>query len=390
MSKSLDCFAEDKLAEIEAATLTRRLKPTLREAGGHVRRGTKDLLSFCDNDYLGLSQHPALIEAAITATERAGAGAGASRLVTGDNPLYEAVEARLARIKGTQGAIVFGSGYLANIGIIPTFMGPGDVIVADELVHACMHAGAQLSGAETHFFAHNDAADCARALSAHRSGSGRCLIMTEGVFSMDGDRAPVAALSEIARDHDAWLLVDDAHALGVINDGRGSGFAEGAHIAIDLQMGTLSKSVGTYGGYLAASGPVIDLLVNRARSLIYTTALPPGTLAAAEKGLELIETDHLLTAAPLSRARQFTDALGLTPAESAIVPLIIGDEARALAAAQALEEKGFLVTAMRPPTVPKGTSRLRFTFSAVHGEDEIAALAEAVVELALAPKTHVA
>jgi len=310
--------------------------------------------------------------------------------VTGDNPLYEAVEARLARIKGSHAAIVFGSGYLANIGIIPTFMGPGDVIVADELVHACMHAGAQLSGAETHFFRHNDAADCARALSAHRSGSGRCLIMTEGVFSMDGDRAPVAALSEIARDHDAWLLVDDAHALGVINEGRGSGIKEGAHIPIDLQMGTLSKSVGTYGGYLAASGPVIDLLVNRARSLIYTTALPPGTLAAAEKGLELIETDHRLTAAPLTRARQFTDALGLTPAESAIVPLIIGDEARALAAAAALEEKGFLVTAMRPPTVPKGTSRLRFTFSAVHGEDEIAALAQAVGELGLAPKTHVA
>jgi 8-amino-7-oxononanoate synthase len=385
MSKSLDRFAEGKLADIEAATLTRRIKPTARAPGGYVRRDSRDMLSFCDNDYLGLSQHPDLKQAAIAATEQAGAGAGASRLVTGDNPLYDALEARLARIKGTEAAIVFGSGYLANIGIIPTFTGPGDVIIADQLVHACMHAGARLSGAEVHFFRHNDAEDCTALLARHRGGAARCLIMTEGVFSMDGDQAPVAALSGLARENDAWLLVDDAHALGVINDGRGSGFIDGAHIPVDLQMGTLSKSVGTYGGYLAASRPVIDLIINRARSLIYTTALPPGTLAAAEKGLELIEEDKDLTAAPLARARQFTDAIGLPPAESAIVPLVLGDEAQSLAAAGALEERGYLVTAMRPPTVPEGTSRLRFTFSAIHSTEDIAALAEAVMELGLTP-----
>ena len=385
MNESLDRFAEDKLAEIEAAGLTRRLKPTAREAGARARRGSADLLSFCDNDYLGLSQHPALKQAAIAATERSGAGAGASRLVTGDNPLYGALEARLARIKGTDGAIVFGSGYLANIGIIPTFAGTGDLILADELVHACMHAGARLCGAETLFFRHNDADHCARLITAHGGAHGHRLIMTEGVFSMDGDRAPVAALSQIARDHDAWLLVDDAHALGVINDGRGSGFIDGQHVPVDLQMGTLSKAVGAYGGYLAASGPVVDLITNRARSLIYTTALPPGTLAAAEKGLELIEEDKELTAAPLNRARRFTDALGLAPAESAIVPLVLGGEAQALAAAQALEDRGFLVTAIRPPTVPEGTSRLRFTFSAAHGEDDVTALARAVGDLGLGP-----
>jgi 8-amino-7-oxononanoate synthase len=383
MTHALDDFARDKLAAIETATLTRRLKPTVRTADGGVRRGTSQLLSFCDNDYLGLSQHPALKRAAMDATERFGAGAGASRLVTGDNPLYEALENRLARLKGTEAAIVFGSGYLANIGIIPTFVGAGDLIIADELAHACLHAGARLSRAEIQFFRHNDAEDCERLLTASRRNHRHCLILTEGVFSMDGDRAPMAALSAAARAFDAWLLVDDAHALGVINEGRGSGFAGGERLPVELQMGTLSKAVGAYGGYLAASRPVIDLIVNRARSLIYTTALPPGTLAAAEKGLELIETDPGLTAIPLARARAFTQALDLPAAESAIVPMIIGEEAPALEAAERLAEQGFLVTAMRPPTVPGGTSRLRFTFSAVHREDDVAALAKAVRALDL-------
>ena len=383
MTNVLDDFARDKLAAIEAATLTRRLKPTVRQAGGGVRRGPSRLLSFCDNDYLGLSQHPALKRAAMDATERFGAGAGASRLVTGDNPLYQALEARLARIKGTEAAIVFGSGYLANIGIIPTLVGADDLIVADELVHACLHAGARLARAEILLFRHNDAEDCQRLLGLARRNHRHCLILTEGVFSMDGDRAPVAALSATARAHDAWLLVDDAHALGVINGGRGSGFTDGERLPVELQMGTLSKAVGAYGGYLAASRPVIELIVNRARSLIYTTALPPGTLAAAEKGLELIESDPGLVAKPVARARAFTQALNLPAAVSAIVPLILGDEARALDAADRLAQRGFLVTAIRPPTVPDGSSRLRFTFSAEHREEDVAALAEAVRALGL-------
>lgn len=383
MTDPLDDFARDKLKAIAAATLTRRLKPTERQAGGGVRRGPARLLSFCDNDYLGLSQHPALKRAAMDATERFGAGAGASRLVTGDNPLYQAVETRLARIKGTDAALVFGSGYLANIGIIPTLVGTEDLIVADELAHACLHAGARLARAELLLFRHNDAEDCARILGRARRDHHHCLILTEGVFSMDGDRAPVAALAAAARAHESWLLVDDAHALGVINQGRGSGFSGGERLPVELQMGTLSKAVGAYGGYLAASRPVIELMVNRARSLIYTTALPPGTLAAAEKGLELIENDPGLTALPLARARAFTRALNLPEALSAIVPLIVGDEARALDAADRLAQRGFLVTAMRPPTVPKGTSRLRFTFSAVHREQDVAALAQAVRDLGL-------
>jgi 8-amino-7-oxononanoate synthase len=381
----IDDFAREKLAQIEAADLTRRLVATTRGPGAEAGREDRTHIAFCDNDYLGLSQHPAVIEAAVRATKDMGAGAGASRLVTGNGPLYAQLEARLARLKGTEAACVFGSGYLANIGIIPTFAGAGDLVVGDEWMHACMHAGARLSRAEVKTFRHNDIDDCARLLRDHRTGAGNCLIVTEGVFSMDGDRAPVADLAALAREHDAWLLVDDAHALGVINSGRGSGFdAAGGRVAIDLAMGTLSKAVGSYGGYVAASKAVVELLVNRARSLIFTTGLPPGVLAGADAALELIETDAALTALPLARAKAFTDALNLAPAQSAVVPLILGDEVRALEASAALLDAGFIVTAIRPPTVPPGTSRLRFTFSAAHSADDVARLADAVRALKLA------
>lgn len=382
----IDAFAREKLAEIAKRNLTRRIRSTARGPGALAVRGSARLTSFCDNDYLGLTQHPAVIEAAVTATRAFGAGAGASRLVTGSGPLYDALEARLARIKGTEAALVFGSGYLANIGIIPAFAGPRDMIVGDELMHACMHAGAKLSGAATHLFRHNDIADCRRRLKAHRVTAERCLILTEGVFSMDGDRAPVAELAALAREFDAWLLVDDAHALGVINNGRGSGIdGDGRPLGVDLAMGTLSKAVGSYGGYVAAGRAVVDYLTNRARSLIFTTGLPPGVLAASERALQLIEDDAELTARPLAHARAFTAALGLPEAESAVVPLVLGEEAPALAAADAMAERGFLVTAIRPPTVPAGTSRLRFTFSAAHTDDDVARLIEAVRALDLLP-----
>lgn len=386
MSDSLDRFARDKLAAIEERDLMRRISPTARAPGAAATRGAARFIAFCDNDYLGLSQDRRVIEAACTATKTMGAGAGASRLVTGSGPLYEALEARIARLKGTEAALVFGSGYLANIGIIPAFAGRDDLIVGDELMHACMHAGAKLSGADVHLFRHNDLADCERFLKEHRARARNCLILTEGVFSMDGDRAPVAALAKLARDFDAWLLTDDAHALGVINEGRGSGYDDGGNpVAVDFAMGTLSKAVGSYGGYVAASRPVIDLLVNRARSLIFTTGLPPGVLAAAEKALQIIEEDDALTALPLARARAFTHALALPEAQSAVVPLVLGEERRALSASKLLAERGFLVTAIRPPTVPPGTSRLRVTFSAAHTEDDVARLVDAIRALEIAP-----
>ena len=376
---TLTRFADEKLIAITKRNLRRTLHPTGRLPPIMAERGGRKLISFACNDYLGLSQHARVKEAAVQAIERYGAGAGASRLVTGNNPLYQELEATLARIKGTEAALVFGSGYLANIGIIPTLIDKGDLIVGDELMHSCMHAGARLSGAKTVLFNHNDVANCRARLAAHRSAHPKCLVMTEGVFSMDGDRAPVKALARLTEEFDAWFMTDDAHALGVIGEGRGSAFADECTAAdVPLQMGTLSKAAGAYGGYLCASAPVIDLIANRARSLFYSTALPPAVLASAAEALKMIEDDKDLVARPLAKARLFTERMGLEAAQSAIVPLIVGDPQKALWAAGALEDEGFLVIAIRPPTVPEGTSRLRFTFSAAHTDGDIERLAEAL------------
>ncbi len=378
---SLTAFARAKMAEIAAADLTRALRPTLRADGLIVERGGKKLISFSCNDYLGLSRHPKVIAAAMAATETYGAGAGASRFVTGDNPLYGEVEARLARLKGTNGAIVFGSGYLANLGIIPALLGDGDLIVGDELMHACMHGGSRLARAKILLFRHNDADHCAELLAKHRADHRHALVMTEGVFSMDGDAAPVKRLAAIAKAQDAWLFTDDAHALGVIGDGKGSAHADGADGQVPLQMGTLSKAVGAYGGYLCADADTLDLVRHRARSLIYSTGLPPAALGAANAALDLIENDAELVEKPLAKARLFTDALNLPPAQSAIVPVMLGEPKRALAAAAQLEEAGFMVVAIRPPTVPAGTSRLRVTFSAAHDDADVLRLAETMRNL---------
>jgi 8-amino-7-oxononanoate synthase len=383
LTTGLEHFASQKLEAIAAKGLERRLAPTARDAGLIAWRGGKRLLSFSCNDYLGLSQHKDVIAAAIDATRKYGAGAGASRFVTGNHPLYEALEAELARFKGAEAAIVFGSGYLANIGIIPALVGPGDLILGDELMHACLHAGAKLSGAKLELFPHNDAMDVEARLRSRRRRYRHVLILTEGVFSMDGDRAPVTELSGIANQHDAWLMVDDAHAFGVLNQGRGSAAGE----VVPLAMGTLSKAVGSYGGYLCTSRTVAQLIRHRSRSLIYSTGLPPCVLAAARTALSIIVNDPALTFRPLHLARRFTQALGLKPAESAVVPLILGAPSRALEASSALADKGFLVVAIRPPTVPEGTSRLRFSFSAAHREEDVERLIEAVIGLGLPRQT---
>jgi 8-amino-7-oxononanoate synthase len=367
-----------KLDDLEARSLKRSLSETARHPEGGATRDGRPMISFCCNDYLNLSHHPAVIEAAIEATRRYGAGSGASRLVTGNHPLYEVLETRLARFKETESAVVFGSGYLTNIGIIPSLIGADDLIVADALCHACLFAGSQLSRATVKIFRHNDLAHCADLLGAHRSRHERCLILTDGIFSMDGDMAPVAALAALAECHDAWLMTDDAHGLGVVAGGKGSSFVDGRKAAVPLQMGTLSKAVGVYGGYLCASGPVVDFIKTRARSFIYTTGLPPGAVAASIAALDLIASDPAMVARPMANARLFTRALNLPEPESCIVPLILGDADAALAASQSLADQGFLVTAIRPPTVPAGTARLRFTFTAEHKEEDIRRLADAV------------
>ena len=375
---SLDAFAQAKLEALTSRSLRRTLAATERADALWVRRDGRRLLSFSCNDYLNLSQHPDVKRAAMAAIERYGVGAGASRLVTGNHPLYAELEGRLARLKGSEAAVVFGSGYLANSGIVPALVGAEGLVLIDELAHACLFAGAHLSRSKVLVFRHNDVAHCRALLEEHRRAHERALILTDGVFSMDGDLAPLAELDAVAATHDAWLMADDAHGLGVVGGGRGSSFANGKHVPLPLQMGTLSKAVGGYGGYLCASAPVIELMRNRARTLIYSTGLPPSVVAAAIAAIDIIESQPDYCVLPVRKARAFTSALGLSEAQSPIVPIVIGDEEKTLAASRLVMEGGFLAAAIRPPSVPAGTARLRLTFTAQHPEEEIVRLAHIV------------
>ncbi len=381
--RSLDEFATAKLDELEHASLRRRLIDTTRLDGIWALRNGRRLLSFSCNDYLNLSQHPDIKAAAIEALQRYGIGSGASRLVTGNHPLFAGLEARLARLKQTQAACVFGSGYLANVGIIPALISASDLVLMDELAHSCLWAGARLARATVVPFRHCDLAHVQTLLDQNRARHPRALIATDGVFSMDGDLAPIAGLAALAARFDAWLMTDDAHGIGVVGGGRGSAFApqaitDGVKADVPLQMGTLSKAIGAYGGYLCASAPVIELIHNRARSFVYSTGLPPAIVAAATAALDLIEADPAYAALPLAKARSFTRRVGLPEAASPIVPLVVGDAQAALQASRLLEAEGFLVIAIRPPTVPTGTARLRFAFTAQHPDTEIDRLADIV------------
>ena len=376
--RSLDEFAHHKLDALERRDLKRVLVETTRRDGIWVERNGRRLLSFSCNDYLGLTQHPALAAAAIEAIRRYGVGSGASRLVTGNHPLYGELESRLARLKGTEACCVFGSGYLANSGIVPALIGPDDLVLVDELAHACLWSGARLAGATALTFRHNDVAHADALLREHRRRHPYALIATDGVFSMDGDLAPLAALGAVTQRHDAWLLADDAHGLGVVGAGRGSAFASGDGTDVPLQMGTLSKAIGAYGGYLCAGRAVVELMNNRARTMVYSTALPPAIVAAAIAAIDIIEGDPDRVARPLAKARAFTRRVGLPAAASAIVPVVIGEAEAALAASRLLEDEGFLAVAIRPPTVPPGTARLRLSFTATHPDAEIERLADLV------------
>lgn len=368
----LEIFAREQLEKSRKENRLRTLKKSERTDGIYVLRNNKKFISFSCNDYLGLAQHKAVKQAAIEATQKYGSGSGASRLVTGNNPLYDELESLLATRKSTEAALVFGSGFMANVGIIPALVGKGDLIVADKLVHASIIDGCQLSGAKLLRFAHNDAASCRGLIEKHRKDYKNCLIITENVFSMDGDVAPLDELYHIAENSGSWLMSDDAHGLGVLKNY----YKNKPH----LQMGTLSKAVGSYGGYVCASKTVIDYLCGAARSLVYSTALPPATLAASIASLKIIMDDENLCNKPLDNAILFTRLLGLEKAKSPIVPLVLGSEQDAVNAAVELEAEGFLVAAIRPPTVPQGSSRLRFAFSALHKTSDIERLVKVIKE----------
>jgi 8-amino-7-oxononanoate synthase len=376
---SLDEFALSKLQTMERNNSRRHLIVTDRSGPIEVIRDGKRYISFSCNDYLNLSQHDKIKEAAIAGIERYGVGSGASRLVTGNHPQFDQLEKKLAKFKGTESAVVFGSGYLANAGVIPTLIMKTDIVFSDELSHSCIHMGCQLSAGSSFSYHHNDLDHLEKLLLQHRDQHQRALIVTDGVFSMDGDLAPVGELRDLADAHDAWLMTDDAHGIGVVGLGaRGSSHVDLSSRKPHLQMGTLSKAIGGYGGYLCASKAVIDLIKTKCRTLIYSTGLPPSMVAAAIASLDFIEANPAYAAKPLTKAQLFTSCLGLPEATSPIVPVVLGATDITMKAAEILSEAGFLVVPIRPPTVPKGTGRLRFTFTAEHRDEDIIRLADLV------------
>jgi 8-amino-7-oxononanoate synthase len=358
------------LRQRESQNLRRSLRVSTHAgcAAAEIEQDGQRYVSFSCNDYLGLADHPAVIAAGQQALAHYGAGAGASRLVTGNHPLYAPLEAKLAAIKNAEAALVFGSGYLTNLGVITALMGKGDVVFADKLVHACIIDAAQLSGARLIRFAHNDMAHLEALLKEHRSESPHALIVTDHVFSMDGDVAPLAQIAALAKQYDAWTMADDAHGLGIVP----------SDVAIDIWMGTLSKSVGAYGGYVVGSQALIDFLVTQSRSFIFSTGLPPAVCASALAALHIMEREPERGVRALALAQLVSHALGLQLAQSSILPIMLGTPEAALNLAQRLKEQGLLAVAIRPPTVPVGTARLRLAFSAAHTDAQVEQLITAL------------
>ncbi len=353
--------------------LRRTLRVSARYANSavEIEQESHQFVSFACNDYLGLRNHPKVTAAGTLAAAKFGAGAGASRLVTGNHPFYAPLEEKLAVMKGAESALVFGSGYLTNLGVIPALMEKGDVIFADKLVHACIIDAAQLSGARLIRFRHNDMAHLEALLKEHREESPNALIVTDHVFSMDGDVAPLEDIAQLAEKYECWTMVDDAHGLGVVK----------ATVHIDIWMGTLSKAAGVYGGYIAGSRALVDFLITAARSFVFSTGLPPAICASAIAALEVMQMEPERGARALELAQRVTAAFGLAQAQSAIVPIIFGAPERALAAAERLRERGLLAVAIRPPTVPPNTARLRLALSCEHTDAQVQQLIAALQAL---------
>lgn len=350
--------------------------PRVVEEGARtwVQVGSHRLLCLCSNNYLGLATHPAVIEAAIRAARDFGVGSGASRLISGSLRLHAALEEELAAFKGTEAALLFNSGYQANVGVIATLVGADDAVFSDALNHASIIDGCRLSRARVVVYPHADIAALADLLA--RIPARRRLIVTDSVFSMDGDFAPLRELCELAARHGAWVMVDEAHATGVLGR-RGAGLVEelGLEGRVDVQMGTLSKALGCFGAYVAGSRALVDLLANRARSFVFTTSLPPPVVAAAREAVRLVQQEPNLRQRLWANARRLEQALRAAGAPapsqcSHILPVVVGDERRAMELSERLIAEGVWVQGIRPPTVPPGSSRLRVTASAALTEED--------------------
>jgi glycine C-acetyltransferase/8-amino-7-oxononanoate synthase len=382
--RSLERFLAARLEAIEHAGLRRRLAVLTSPQQVRVVRESTPLVNFSSNDYLGLASHPALQEAAMEEWTRGGFGSGSSRLLCGSLAAHEELEAALAAFKCTPAALCFSSGYAAALGAIPALCGSGDVILLDKLSHACLVDAARLSGANLRVFPHNDLNKLESHLlwAAKKYPGARVLVVAESVYSMDGDTAPLGGIVELKERHGAWLFLDEAHAVGVLGpQGRGLAAQLGLSGRVDVQMGTLGKALGAHGAYVAGSATLRDFLINRARSFIFSTAPPAPVAAAARRAVEIAQSPQgdALRASLWNNIRQLEQALKREQGPSAILPVLIGAESAAMDASARLFDAGFLVPAIRYPTVAKGAARLRITLTASHTESDIAALAQALL-----------
>lgn len=370
---------QDELQEIANSGLFRSTRLITGRQSARISHGGRDLLMLCSNNYLGLADHPALARAAINAVEIYGTSSGASRLVSGTMELHELLESAVAGFKRSEAALVLNSGHAANTGIIPALVRRGDVVFSDRLNHASIVDGILLSGARLVRYPHNDHQQLLRLLDKHR-GKGRALIVTDGVFSMDGDMAPLVELVALKHAHDALLMVDDAHGSGVIgSQGRGSADLLGVADDVDIKMGTFGKALGSFGAYAAVTSEMRDLLVNRCRSFIFSTSLPPAVLAASLAALELVQSaegdllrDRIHANAGYFRRGLIEAGFDIPDGSTQIIPLITGDSETTMRFSEALLAEGIFAQGIRPPTVPAGSGRIRFTVMATHALEDLA------------------
>ncbi len=374
------------LTRRENEQLTRSLKPVTARANSRILCGRKEFIDFSSNDYLGLANHPRLKTAACDVIKKLGAGASASRLLSGDFTIHHDLEEKTARFKNKESALVFNSGYQANVGIISALCRPGDVVFSDRLNHASIIDGIKLSGAKLLRFDHNDSVHLAKLLARERARYQEALIITETVFSMDGDLAPLEEIVELKEKCNCRIMVDEAHATGVFGkDGGGVVEEKGLAEKIDLIMGTFSKALGSFGAYVACSEVMKDYLVNSCRSFIYSTALPPGVIAANLASLELVEQEPFRRHRLLENAQYFRDSLkqlGLpVGGESQIVPLLVGGNDLAVKLSRSLQERGHRVFPIRPPTVPPRQARVRFSLTYDHSKETLRRLVKDIEEI---------
>ncbi|HEY9134767.1 MAG TPA: 8-amino-7-oxononanoate synthase [Pseudomonadales bacterium] len=383
---NIDAALTPALEQRKKAHLYRERRILATAQGPEIKLAGKSYLNFCSNDYLGLANHPELVKSFKQAADEYGVGSGASHLVVGHSSVHHQLEEALAEFVGRPKALLFSSGYMANLGVVTALLGKNDSIFEDRLNHASLLDAGILCGARFQRFRHNDVNDLKIKLGKQQSEAGRRkLVVVDGVFSMDGDLAPLPELAALCQQEDAWLMVDDAHGLGVLGEaGRGTlSHFKCSKDDVPVLMGTLGKSFGTAGAFVAGSEALIDTLVQFARTYIYTTALPPAVAAASLCSLELVKNEtwrREKLKALINQFRQGAKDLAYTLADSAtaIQPILVGEPATALALSQALQAEGILITAIRPPTVPKGTARLRVTLSAAHSEDQVKQLLNAL------------